>query len=102
MKNNTEDNLKVLHLIEKHPDITQRIISTKSGLSLGKVNYCIKSLVEKGYIKIENFKKAKNKSRYIYILTPHGISEKVLMTKKFLAYKQAEYEKLYNYFQDKQ
>jgi len=93
----TEDDLAVLHLIEEHPEISQRMMARKSGLSLGKVNYCLRSLVDIGFVKMDNFKQAKHKSRYIYKLTPQGIKQKIVITKKFLAKKQAEYEKLYNY-----
>ena len=93
----SEDDLAVLHVIENHPEISQRLMASKVGISLGKVNYCLNSLVKIGFVKIENFKRAKNKSRYIYKITPKGLSQKIEITKQFLAKKQAEYEKLYNY-----
>ncbi|MEK9779880.1 MAG: MarR family EPS-associated transcriptional regulator [Gammaproteobacteria bacterium] len=93
----TEDDLDVLHLVDKHPGISQRMMALRSGFSLGKVNYCLKSLAKVGYIKMHNFRSSKNKSKYAYVLTPKGIREKIIITKQFLNYKQAEYEKLYNY-----
>ena len=95
-----EDDLKVLHLVHNNPDISQRGIADQMGFSLGKVNYCIKALTEVGFIKCKSFLNHKNKSGYLYILTPKGLSEKTALTKRFLQKKQLEYEKLYNYFHD--
>ena len=94
---NSEECLDLLHLIEKDPSITQRGMAHKSGLSLGKVNYCIKALVEIGYLKVKNFQNSKKKISYIYLLTPRGISNKAIITKKFLLQKQQEYDKLKSY-----
>jgi EPS-associated MarR family transcriptional regulator len=95
-----EDDLKVLHLVHNNPDISQRGIADQMGFSLGKVNYCIKALTEVGFIKCKSFLNHKNKSGYLYILTPNGLSEKTALTKIFLQKKQLEYEKLYNYFNE--
>ena len=95
-----EDDLKVLHLVHNNPEISQRGISEQMGFSLGKVNYCIKALTEVGFIKCKSFLNHKNKSGYLYILTPKGLSEKTSLTKIFLQKKQLEYEKLYNYFHE--
>jgi len=95
-----EDDLKVLHLVHSNPEISQRGIAKKMGFSLGKVNYCIKALTEVGFIKCKSFLNHKNKSGYLYLLTPKGVSEKTALTKRFLQNKQLEYEKLYNYFHD--
>ena len=95
-----EDDLKVLHLVHNNPDISQRGIADQMGFSLGKVNYCIKALTEVGFIKCKSFLNHKNKSGYLYILTPKGLSEKTALTKRFLQKKQLEYEKLYNYFHE--
>ena len=94
---NSEECLDLLHLIEENPSISQRELAKKSGLSLGKVNYCIKALVKIGYIKINNFKNSDNKLNYLYILTPRGIGNKAKITKKFLLQKQQEYDKLKSY-----
>tara|TARA_B100001057_G_C22669237_1_gene879154 strand:+ start:243 stop:572 length:330 start_codon:yes stop_codon:yes gene_type:complete len=93
----TEEDLDILHFIHNNPKLSQRAISNKLGISLGKVNYCIKALIEIGFIKIENFTNAENKLKYIYILTPKGVSAKVQIALNFLERKQEEYEKLYNY-----
>ena len=93
-----EDDLKVLHLVHNNPEISQRGIAQQVGISLGKVNYCIKALTEVGFIKLQNFFKSNNKSGYLYVLTPKGIKKKTILTKRFLEIKQLEYEKLYNYF----
>tara|TARA_B100000963_G_scaffold90064_1_gene77546 strand:- start:1346 stop:1666 length:321 start_codon:yes stop_codon:yes gene_type:complete len=95
-----EDNLKVLHLIDTNPKISQRGMAEAMNFSLGKVNYCIKALSEIGFIKLKNFSKSKNKTGYLYVLTPKGVQEKAILTKEFLQRKQLEYEKLYNYFYD--
>ena len=95
-----EDDLKVLHLVHNNPEISQRGIADQMGFSLGKVNYCIKALTEVGFIKCKSFLNHKNKSGYLYILTPKGLSEKTALTRRFLQKKQLEYEKLYNYFHE--
>ena len=89
-----EDDFRLLRLIESSPEISQREISKKSSLSLGKVNYCLKSLSEKGLIKIKRFSRSERKVGYIYVLTPEGIKTKSLMTIDFLRQKLAEYEVL--------
>ena len=89
-----EDDFRLLRLIESSPEISQREISKKSSLSLGKVNYCLKSLSEKGLVKIKRFSRSERKVGYIYVLTPEGIKTKSLMTIDFLRQKLAEYEAL--------
>jgi EPS-associated MarR family transcriptional regulator len=96
-QNITEDQLDLLHLIEKDGKASQRRIAQHSGFSIGKVNYCLKALVEVGYIKLQNYNKSDNKIAYAYILTPKGIKQKVLITNKFIARKQREYDKLVSY-----
>jgi EPS-associated MarR family transcriptional regulator len=90
----TNEHFKLMRLIEKSPQVTQREIAEKSGLSLGKVNYCLKSLGEKGLIKIKRFSKSEHKIGYIYLLTPKGFKTKSMMTIEFLSRKLAEYEVL--------
>ena len=84
----------ILHLLEYNPDISQREIAHKLGISLGGANYCLKALVDIGHIKIHNFNKNPKKIGYIYLLTPKGISEKVSLTSGFLKRKMAEYHAL--------
>lgn len=85
---------RVLRFLEEHPDHSQRDISRALGVSLGGVNYCLRALIEKGSIKIENFKTSRNKLGYLYVLTPEGIAERAALTSRFLRRKMAEYETL--------
>ena len=94
MKNNNPDNFEVLRTINKQPNLSQRKLADKLGFSLGKLNYIIKALKDKGFIKINNFSKNPNKLNYVYILTPKGISEKTKLTVSFMKRKMIEYEEL--------
>ena len=85
---------KLLKLIESKPHLSQRKIAQTMGVSLGKTNYCLKALVDKGFIKFHNFYKNKKKSAYIYFLTPQGIEEKAAVTYRFLQKKIKEYENI--------
>jgi MarR family transcriptional regulator, temperature-dependent positive regulator of motility len=89
-----ENHLKVLRLVEANPHMTQRDLADALGVSLGKTNYCIKALLDKGFIKIESFSKSPNKLAYAYLLTPTGITEKAGLTIRFLERKVAEYKSL--------
>ena len=89
-----EIHLKVLRHLENDPEITQRELAKKLGISLGKANYCLKALMDKGLVKAGNFKNSNNKSAYIYLLTPKGIEEKSRITIHFLKRKIDEYENL--------
>ncbi len=89
-----EDEFAVLRKIKKNPESTQRELAKDLGFSLGKLNYCLKALKDKGLIKINNFSKNPNKINYIYILTPKGISEKTKLTVNFMKRKMQEYEEL--------
>ena len=81
-------------LLEANPDIPQREAAKRLGVSLGKVNYCLRSLVAKGWIKAVNFKNSNNKMAYTYLLTPQGIEAKTAVTRRFLHQKMQEYEAL--------
>jgi len=94
MKKNIETSYKILKILEENPDYTQRKIAKELGFSLGKVNYVISALIDKGIIKLHRFIKSKNKSGYRYILTPKGIKEKYKITKEFLERKLKEYEQI--------
>ena len=85
---------RVLHLLQEEPNLTQRELAEKLGISLGGVNYCLKSLIDIGHIKAGNFKKNSDKSVYLYLLTPQGIAEKAKLTADFLKRKMAEYRAL--------
>jgi EPS-associated MarR family transcriptional regulator len=90
--NNKDIHLNLLQKIEENPKYTQRELSKEMGVSLGKINYCMKKLIEKGLIKLTNFSQNQNKVGYIYLLTPKGIEEKTRLTFRFLKMKIEEYE----------
>ena len=96
MKKETEQHLEVLRKIQKKPERSQRELAKELGFSLGKLNYCLKALQEKGLVKIENFKKNPQKLNYIYVLTPKGISKKTKLTLNFMKRKMREYDELKN------
>jgi len=83
---------KLLRMLERHPEYTQRDIAQSLGVSLGGVNYCLNALIDKGHIKVANFRQSDRKLRYAYVLTPSGIAERALLTSKFLQRKMREYE----------
>tara|TARA_B100001248_G_C27136166_1_gene342384 strand:+ start:273 stop:593 length:321 start_codon:yes stop_codon:yes gene_type:complete len=94
--NSEEEYLKLLRKINNDPEISQRNLSEELDMSLGKINYCLKALKSKGYIKIKNFKKSKEKIKYLYYLTPKGIVEKTNITLRFMKLKMKEYDELKN------
>ena len=85
---------ELLYLLEREPGLSQRELADRLGISLGRVNYCLKALAEKGAVKVRNFRASKTKLRYAYVLTPTGIAERVGLTQRFLARKLDEYERL--------
>ena len=85
---------RVMDLIHKQPDITQRELAIKTGISLGSVHYCLKSLAKKGWVKAENFKDNPQKYVYLYLLTPEGILQKSKLAYDFLKRKKLEYDHL--------
>lgn len=85
---------RVLRLLQEKPDMTQREIAATLGISLGGANYCLRALVNKGLVKIQNFHNSHNKMGYVYLLTPQGIVEKSALTASFLKRKMQEYESL--------
>lgn len=85
---------KILKLIEANPEISQRELARELDISLGKTNFCLKALMEKGLLKASNFRNSKNKIGYLYKLTPQGIEEKTAVTVRFLKRKMQEYESL--------
>jgi EPS-associated MarR family transcriptional regulator len=89
-----QNQYQILKSLEQNSHSTQRQLSNNLGVSLGKVNYCIKSLVEKGLIKVNNFRNNKNKIQYSYLLTPKGIEEKAKLTLDFIRIKTQEYDTL--------
>ncbi len=89
-----EENVKLLNHIHENPESTQRILVEELDFSLGKVNYLIKALAEKGIIKLKSFKSSRKKAGYLYLLTPKGVKRKAEITRKFLEQRLEEYDKL--------
>ena len=89
-----ETHLQVLRLLEANPQISQRDLAVALGVSLGKTNFCLRALLDKGLVKVQNFQNNKRKLAYAYLLTPAGIAEKSALTKRFLKRKLEEYELL--------
>jgi EPS-associated MarR family transcriptional regulator len=93
---------KLLKIIEANPAIQQREMAKVMGISLGKANYCLQALVQKGLVKMDNFRRADNKLAYSYLLTPSGIEAKARLTVSFLKHKVAEYEAIRNEIEELQ
>ena len=85
---------QLLRLLEENPEISQRGLARELGLSLGKTNYCLRAVIDKGWVKAKNFKNSRNKSAYLYQLTPQGVSARARITSRFLDRKLKEYEAL--------
>jgi len=85
---------RVMRILQENPDLTQRELAEKLGISIGGLNYCLKALMEKGLVKMKNFANSKNKFGYVYVLTPTGMAEKAAITRQFLQRKMDEYEAL--------
>ncbi len=83
---------RVMRLLEANPELTQRQLAVALGVSVGGLNYCLKALMQKGFLKVSNFKQNKNKLGYVYLLTPAGVAEKARLTASFLQRKMQEYE----------
>src|SRR3989338_6679821 len=85
---------RLLRLLEANPELSQRDLARELGTSLGKINYCLNALIEKGWVKAQNFRNSRNKLAYAYLLTPQGIEQKAKLTVRFLRRKIAEYNTL--------
>ena len=85
---------RILRTLEANPEISQRELARELGLSLGKTNYCLRAVIDKGWIKARNFKNSNNKSAYLYQLTPQGVAAKARITTRFLDRKVKEFEAL--------
>ena len=99
--NNNQDHFNVLRKINSKSRATQRELALELGFSLGKLNYCLKALKMKGFVKMKNFEENPNKINYIYVLTPKGISAKTKLTLNFMNRKIQEYDELKNELKDK-
>ena len=91
---NQELEYRALKILEQQPDLTQRQLAEELGISLGKTHYLVKSLIDVGWVKLDNFQRSNNKWGYAYLLTPMGLAEKASITVRFLARKQEEYRQL--------
>ena len=89
-----EDRYRILKRLAEDPGASQRVLAEELGISLGKANYCLQALIEKGLLKVNNFRTSGNKRAYAYYLTPTGIREKARVTVRFLRHKMAQYEAL--------
>jgi len=89
-----DTHFRIMRILQENPDLTQRELADRLGMSVSGLNYCLKALIEKGFVKMGNFQKSKNKFKYVYLLTPKGIAEKVALTSRFLRRKMDEYEAL--------
>ena len=87
---------RILRLLEDHPQMTQRDIADALGISLGGVNYCLHGLVERGNVKVQNFRASNNKRAYAYVLTPKGLQSRAAMARDFLERRMAEYQALHD------
>lgn len=83
-----------MRLLEAERKLSQRQVATSLGMSVGKVNYCLKALIQKGFVKAENYRNSQNKLAYFYLLTPSGIAAKAELTRRFLSLKMKEYDEL--------
>ena len=83
-----------MRILQENPDLTQRELADQLGMSVSGLNYCLKALIDKGFVKMQNFQNSKNKFKYVYLLTPMGIAEKLALTSRFLSRKMEEYEAL--------
>lgn len=94
MPENNQDHFNILRKVNNKPNSSQRQLAKELGFSLGKLNYCLNALKEKGLVKINNFNKNPNKIGYIYVLTPKGIQKKTQLTLDFMKRKMREYDEL--------
>jgi len=90
----TEAHYRVLKALEANPNLSQRQLATELGISVGKANYCVKALIDKGWVKARNFRNSDNKLAYAYMLTPSGIHRRTQLTMRFLELKRREFEAL--------
>jgi EPS-associated MarR family transcriptional regulator len=86
-----ETHFRIMRILQENPDLTQRELADKLGMSVGGVNYSLNALIDKGFVKIHNFQNSKNKFKYVYLLTPMGLAEKIAMKRQFLSLKMLEY-----------
>jgi EPS-associated MarR family transcriptional regulator len=93
-KNQEDTHFQIMRILQENPDLTQRELADKLSMSVGGLNYCLNALIDKGFVKMQNFQNSKNKFKYVYLLTPQGLTEKVALTSRFLKRKMEEYAAL--------
>ena len=93
-KNQEYTHFRIMRILQENSDLTQRELAEKLGMSVGGLNYCLHALIDKGLVKIQNFSNSKNKFKYVYLLTPMGIEDKLALASRFLSRKLEEYETL--------
>ena len=89
-----DTHFRIMRILQENPDLTQRELAEKLGMSVGGLNYCLNALIDKGLVKMQNLPNSKNKFKCVYLLTPMGIAEKVALTSRFLSRKIEVYEAL--------
>jgi EPS-associated MarR family transcriptional regulator len=89
-----DTHFRIMRILQENPDLTQRELAEKLGMSVGGLNYCLNALIDMGLVKMQNFSNSKDKFKYVYLLTPMGIAEKVALTSRFLQRKMTEYDAL--------
>ena len=89
-----DTHFRIMRILQDNPDLTQRELADKLGMNLGRLNYCPYALFDKGFVKMGNFQKSEKKYKYVYLLTPNGITEKVALTSRFLKCKMEQYDAL--------
>ena len=89
-----DTHFRIMRILQDNPDLTQRELADKLAMSVGGLNYCLKALIDKGFVKMANFQRSKNKFKYVYLITPQGLAEKVALTSRFLKRKMDEYDAL--------
>ena len=85
---------RIMRILQESPDVSQRDLAERLGMSLGGLNYCLNALMDKGLVKLENFQNSQHKFKYVYVLTPAGVAQKMAMTGRFLKRKMEEYDAL--------
>jgi MarR family transcriptional regulator, temperature-dependent positive regulator of motility len=91
---NSEVRYRILKAVEEEPEITQRALAEKLGVSVGKINYCLRALIRKGFLKARNFKNSSRKRQYMYKLTPRGVRERTRVTIAYLRSKSTEFDEI--------
>ena len=89
-----DTHFRIMRILQDNPDLTQRELADKHGMSVGGLNYCLNAVIDKGFVKMQNFHSSKNKFKFVDLLTPQGILEKVALTSRFLKRKMEEYDAL--------